>query len=162
MAFSALHRITNCYSLYCRRLQKTAKFGVISRYVHILFEWVTHHHHHHHQSLNREGRWGTTDDFATSFLHLFLFSTALWDLPNSRPVHSLMLSSHLFLCPLDKHTGNIGRVLRFVIFYCYYCCCCVIVCVRACVRVCVRAFIRVYACARTVYARLKPTGDAIH
>ena len=25
--------------------------------------------HHHHQSLNREGRWGTTDDFATSFLH---------------------------------------------------------------------------------------------
>ena len=34
----------------------------------------------------------------TSFLHFPLFSTALWDLPNSRPVHSLMLSSHLFLC----------------------------------------------------------------
>ena len=46
-----------------------------------------HHHHHHHQFLNREGRWGTTDDFATSFLHSSLFSTALWDLPNSRPVH---------------------------------------------------------------------------
>ena len=58
-----------------------------------------HHHHHHHQSLYREGRWGTTDHFATSFLHFPLFSTALWDLPNSRPVHSLMLSSHLFLCP---------------------------------------------------------------
>ena len=59
-----------------------------------------HHHHHHHQSLNREGRWGTTDDFATSFFLLFLstFSTALWNLANSRPVHSLMLSSHLFLC----------------------------------------------------------------
>ena len=57
-----------------------------------------HHHHHHHQSLNREGRWGTTDDFATSFLHFSLFSTALWDLPISRLVHSLMLSSHLFLC----------------------------------------------------------------
>ena len=56
-------------------------------------------HHRHHQSLNREGRWGTTDDFATSFLHFPLFSTALWDLPTSRPVHSLMLSSHLFLCP---------------------------------------------------------------
>ena len=27
-----------------------------------------------------------------------LFSTALWNLANSRPVHSLMLSSHLFLC----------------------------------------------------------------
>ena len=25
-------------------------------------------------------------------------STALWDLANSRPVHSLMLSSHLFFC----------------------------------------------------------------
>ena len=59
---------------------------------------VHHHHHHHHQSLNHEGHWGTTDDFATSFLHFSLFSTALWDLPNSRPVHSLMLSSYLFLC----------------------------------------------------------------
>ena len=45
-----------------------------------------------------EGRLGTTDDFTTSFLHFSLFSTALWDLVNSRPVHSLMLSSHLFLC----------------------------------------------------------------
>ena len=60
---------------------------------------VCHHHHHHHQSLNREGCWGTTDDFATSFLHFSLFSAALLDLPNSRPVHSLMSSSHLFLCP---------------------------------------------------------------
>ena len=49
-------------------------------------------------SLNLEGHWGTTDDFATSFLHFSLFSTALWDLENSRPVHSLMLASHLFLC----------------------------------------------------------------
>ena len=57
-------------------------------------------HHHHHQSPNREGRWGTTDDFGTSFLHFSLFSTAFWDLPSSRPVHSLMLSSHLFLCRL--------------------------------------------------------------
>ena len=57
-----------------------------------------HHHHHHHLSLNREGRWGTTDDFATSFLHFSVFSTTLWDLANSRPVHPLMLSSHLFFC----------------------------------------------------------------
>ena len=57
-----------------------------------------HHHYHHHQFLKREGRWGTTDNFATSFLHFSLFSTALWDLPNSRPVHSLMLSSHHVLC----------------------------------------------------------------
>ena len=55
------------------------------------------HHHYHHQFLNRKGRWGTTDDFATSFLHFSLFSLPLWDLPNSRPVHSLMLSSHLYV-----------------------------------------------------------------
>ena len=29
---------------------------------------------------------------------VFLFSTALWDLANFRPVHSLMVSSHLSLC----------------------------------------------------------------
>ena len=46
------------------------------------------HHHHRHQSLNREGRWGTTDDFATSFLHFSLFSTAVWDLPNSITFHA--------------------------------------------------------------------------
>ena len=36
-----------------------------------------HHQHHHQLSLNREGRWGTTDDFETSFLHISLYSTAL-------------------------------------------------------------------------------------
>ena len=53
---------------------------------------------HHHLSINRKGCWGTTDNFTISFHHFSLFSTAIWDLVNSRPVHSLMLSSHLFLC----------------------------------------------------------------
>ena len=57
----------------------------------------TNENHYHYLSLNRENRWGT-DDFVTSFLKFSLFSTALWDLANSRPVHSLMTSSHLFLC----------------------------------------------------------------
>ena len=57
-----------------------------------------HQHHYHHLSLNRGGHWDTTNDFITSFLQCSLFSTALWDLANSRPVHSLMLSSHLFFC----------------------------------------------------------------
>ena len=51
-------------------------------------------------SLNREGRWGTTDDFATSFLHFPLFSIVILDFAKSRPVHSPMMSSHLFLCLL--------------------------------------------------------------
>ena len=54
--------------------------------------------YHHHLFLNREGCWDATDDFTPSFLHVSVFSTALWDLANSEPVHSLMLSSHLFLC----------------------------------------------------------------
>ena len=70
------------------------------------------YHHHLHQSLNREGRLGTTDNFATSFLHFPLFSTALWDLPNSRPVHSLMLSAHLCLpCLLPPFTVPCKMVL---------------------------------------------------
>ena len=73
--------------------------GLCLQSKHVLFCFGTENRIiHYHQSLNREGRWGTTDDFATSFLHFSLFSTALWDLPNSRPVHSLKLSSHLFLC----------------------------------------------------------------
>ena len=58
----------------------------------------SHYHHFHHLSLNRKSRWGTTDDFTTSYLHFSVLSTALWDLANSRLVHSLMLSSHVFLC----------------------------------------------------------------
>ena len=57
------------------------------------------YHHHHSLFLNSEGRSGTLDDFTTSFFHSSLFSTALWDLANPRPVQSLMLSSHLFFCP---------------------------------------------------------------
>ena len=73
-----------------------------TEFIHMVISTVNvfvSYHHRHHQSLNRESRWGTTDDFATSFLHFPLFSTALWDVANSSPVYSLMLSSHLFLCP---------------------------------------------------------------
>ena len=68
--------------------------------LYLLYHWsLGNQTHHHHQSLNCKGGLGTTDDFATSLLHFSLFSTTLWDLPNSRPVYFLMLSSHLFLCP---------------------------------------------------------------
>ena len=45
-----------------------------------------------------EGRRGTTDEFATIPFHLVLFSAALVELAKSIPVHSLILSSHLFFC----------------------------------------------------------------
>ena len=31
------------------------------------YHYHHHHHHHHHQSLNREGRWATTDDLQPVF-----------------------------------------------------------------------------------------------
>ena len=43
-----------------------------------------------------EGRRGITDEFATIPFHLDLFSAALVELAKSIPVHSLILSSHLF------------------------------------------------------------------
>ena len=45
-----------------------------------------------------EGRRGTTEEFATTLLHLFLFSASLVDLAKSIPVHFLILSSHHFFC----------------------------------------------------------------
>ena len=50
------------------------------------------------QSLNLGGRRGTTDDAATIPFHPSLTSAALRESPNPIPVHSLMLSSHLFFC----------------------------------------------------------------
>ena len=45
-----------------------------------------------------EGRRGSTDEFATIPFHLDLFLAALVELAKSIPVHSLILSSHLFFC----------------------------------------------------------------
>ena len=59
----------------------------------------SHHHHHHYISLNREGRWGNRW-FHNQFAPFFPVLHCPLGLAKSRPVHSLMLSSHLFLCPL--------------------------------------------------------------
>ena len=40
-------------------------------------EGIGIHHHHHHLFLYREGRGGTIDDSATSFIHFPLFSKPL-------------------------------------------------------------------------------------
>ena len=66
----------------------------------------------HHQSLNREGRWGTTDDFTTSFLYFSLFSTAPLGLGELQacpcpddvfpPLYLSALSSSLFHCALQE------------------------------------------------------------
>ena len=58
---------------------------------------------------------GTTDNFTTGFLHFFLFSTALLDFVNSRPVHFLMLSSHfscLVVFPLFNLPSKMSNGLK--------------------------------------------------
>ena len=53
-------------------------------------------------------RWGTTVDFTTSFLHSSQFSAFCTSIFHSWPVHSLMLSSHRFLClPLHLLPGTV-------------------------------------------------------
>ena len=68
-----------------------------------------------HLPLTRGGVWGTTEDVTTSSLHFSLFSIALWDLANSRPGHSLMLSFQLFFfclpCLLSPFTAPCKMVL---------------------------------------------------
>ena len=54
--------------------------------------------HHPHLSLSLADHWGTTGDFTTNFLHSSQFSAFRSMMFHSRPVHSLMLSSHRFLC----------------------------------------------------------------
>ena len=51
------------------------------------------HIYNHLQSVNSIGHLRTTNDFVIGFLHFSSFSIALWVLLNSKPVHSLMLSS---------------------------------------------------------------------
>ena len=49
-------------------------------------------------SRNLADRWGTTVDFTTSFLHSSRFSSLRSTMFHSKPVHSLMFSSHRFFC----------------------------------------------------------------
>ena len=51
-----------------------------------------------HLSHSLFDRWGTKDDRATTVLHSSLFSAFRRASPNFNPVHSVMLSSHLFFC----------------------------------------------------------------
>ena len=88
---SPLHVSVTVHNIFCSS-------SIMHQRSYRWMDFLSHHHYHHHRrhlSLNSEGCWGTTDNFATSFLRFPLFSSTLWDFANSRPVHSLMLSSHL-------------------------------------------------------------------
>ena len=97
------HFLSSIFSLFFLPLWETARYGLkyclkgplspklptnqLNEYYLFLFYPIT-----------LEGRRGTTDEFATIPFHLDLFSAALVELAKSIPVHSLILSSHLFFC----------------------------------------------------------------
>ena len=62
-------------------------FYLFSNFISIIFYPIT-----------LEGRRGTTDEFTTIPFHFVRFSAALVELAKSIPVHSLIMSSHLFFC----------------------------------------------------------------
>ena len=65
---------------------------------------------------NREGRWGTTDGFPTSFLHFSLFSTALWDLAELQacPLPDAVFPSYLYVkVPSYLHVYEPSLVLLY-------------------------------------------------
>ena len=67
-------------------------------------------------SLNLGGRRGTTDDVAIIPFHPSMSSAAIRESPNSIPVHSLMLYSHLLFClplllaPFTVHCGIVFAI----------------------------------------------------
>ena len=77
-----------------------------------------HHHHHHHRrhlSLHREGRWGITDDFATTFLYFSVLHCPVGlDELRARPFPDVVfpplplsaLSSSPFPCALQDGFGQ--------------------------------------------------------
>ena len=66
-------------------------YGMFNNLVWLLFSILFY-------PITLEGRRGTADEFQTIPFHFVLFSAALVELAKSIPVHSLILSSHLFFC----------------------------------------------------------------
>ena len=94
-----LHMLVDFLSLENMHVCRLSSFMRVCACMHTFVHTRTYmcahtctHTLHLHLPLNHKGRSDATDYFTTSFLLFFflLFSTALWDLANSRPVQSLM------------------------------------------------------------------------
>ena len=80
-------------------MRKPRKGSGIKTALYILrYSWFHTSHSILFYPITLEGRRGTTDEFATTTFHLDLFSAALVELAKFIPVHSFILSSHLFFC----------------------------------------------------------------
>ena len=84
---SLLKELTDLAPLACSLRKEHSQLSTICLFLSILFYTIT-----------LESRRSTTDEFATIPFHLDLFSAALVELAKSIPVHSLILSSHFFVC----------------------------------------------------------------
>ena len=88
---SFLNQQRKCENLSCIAQLCTNKHRTVNMCENIFYSILFY-------PITLEGRRGTTDEFATTPFHLDLFSAALVELAKSIPVHSLILSSHLFFC----------------------------------------------------------------
>ena len=130
-----------------------------------------------HKSFNHEGRWGTTDDFATSFLNFSLFSTALWD-GGKEGEREETGSERVVMC-LCVCACVHARARLTCVFACKFVCVCarasvcvsagpsviVSVCVcaraRACVCLSVSAHQLVFVCAHAPVYDIRPRALAL-
>ena len=53
-------------------------------------------HHHHHLSLNRQGRWGTTDDFTTIRKNVIQCTNTIYFNRDGSPLLKAMASANLW------------------------------------------------------------------
>ena len=83
---------------YFRNILRIVSFALQSHFMSLICCWILCRKVISSQSLNLGGRRGTTEDVATIPFYPSLSSAALRESPNPIPAHSLMLSSHLFLC----------------------------------------------------------------
>ena len=88
------HWLTSTY----RNDSKFLDRQVLRVYTVCLFNFIFLVHLSHLSPFNLDSCAGTTDDFASILFQLALSSAVLRESPNPIPVHSLMLSSHLFFC----------------------------------------------------------------
>ena len=74
-----------------------------------------------HLFLNREGRWGTTNDFATSFLQFSLFPTALTHTHKCADTNTIIIIIIIIINPLTARVIGVPQMILQPVFSIFPC-----------------------------------------